>query len=106
MSDWEEVAKVGEIEPGTCKAVDVDGTQVAVFNLDDQYYAIEDVCTHDGSEISCGIILGEEIICSRHGARFCIKTGKVTAPPAYEDIETFPVKVENGVILARDDRWD
>ena len=106
MSDWEQVAKIGEIEPGTCKAVDVDGTQVAIFNLDDEYYAIEDVCTHDGSEISCGIVLGEEIICSRHGARFCIKTGKVTAPPANEDIETFPVKIENDVIFSRDERWD
>jgi len=106
MSDWEQVAKVGEIEPGTCKAVDVDGTQVAVFNLGDDYYAIEDVCTHDGSEISCGIIMGEEIICSRHGARFCIKTGKVTAPPAYEDIEVFPIKIENDAIFCKDDRWD
>ena len=106
MSDWEEVAKIDDIEPGTCKAVDVDGTQVAVFNLDGEYFAIEDVCTHDGSEISCGIVMGDEIICSRHGARFNIKTGQVTAPPAYEDIETFPVKVENGVILSRDDRWD
>ncbi len=106
MSDWEEVAKVGDIDSGTCKAVDVDGTQVAVFNLDGEYYAIEDVCTHDGSEISCGIVMGEEIICIRHGARFNIKTGEVTAPPAYEDIETFPVKVENGAILSRDDRWD
>ena len=106
MSEWEEVAKVGQIEPGTCIAVDVDGTQVALFNLEEEYFAIEDVCTHDGSEISCGIIMGEEIICSRHGAKFCIKTGKVTAPPAYEDIDTFPVKVENGAILVRDDRWD
>jgi len=106
VSDWEEVAKIGEIEPGTCKAVEVDGNQVALFNLDGEYYAIEDVCTHDGSEISCGIVLGEEIMCSRHGARFCIKTGKVTAPPAYEDIETFPVRIENNSIQLRDERWD
>ena len=106
MSDWEEVAKLGEIEPGTCKAVEVDGTDVALFNLEGEYYAIEDVCTHDGSEISCGIVMGEEIICSRHGARFCIKSGKVTAPPAVEDIDTFPVKVENSSIYSRDERWD
>ena len=106
MSDWEEVANTGEIEPGTCKAVDVDGTQVALFNLDGEYYAIEDVCPHDGSEISCGIVVDEEIMCSRHGARFCIKTGKVTAPPAYEDIETFPVKVVSNSIQVRDSRWD
>ncbi len=106
MSDWEEVAKVGEIETGTCKSVDVDGTQVALFNLDGEYYAIEDVCTHDGSEISCGIVLGEEIMCPRHGARFCIKTGEVLAPPAYEDIESFPVRVKGHSIQARDKRWD
>lgn len=106
MSDWEEVSKIGEIEPGTCKAVEVDGNAVALFNLDGEYFAIEDVCTHDGSEISCGIVLGEEIMCPRHGARFSIKTGKATAPPAYEDVETFPVRVVNESIQARDERWD
>jgi 3-phenylpropionate/trans-cinnamate dioxygenase ferredoxin subunit len=106
VSDWEEVAKIGEIESGTCKTVEVDGTQVALFNLDGEFYAIEDICPHDGSEISCGIILGEEIMCSRHGARFCIKTGKVTAPPAYDDIDKFPVRIENNAIQVRDERWD
>lgn len=106
MSDWEEVAKVGEIETGTCIPVDVDGTQVALFNLDGEYYAIEDICTHDGSEISCGIVLGEEIMCPRHGARFSIKTGEVVAPPAYEDIEAFPVRLQGDSIQVRDQRWD
>jgi len=106
VSDWEVVANIGDIGPGSCKPVDVDGVQVALFNLDGEYYAIEDVCTHDGNEISCGIIIGDEVVCSRHGARFCIKTGAVTAPPAYEDIDTFPVRIENDTIQVRDDRWD
>ncbi|MGZ8215504.1 MAG: Rieske 2Fe-2S domain-containing protein, partial [Methylosarcina sp.] len=49
---------------------------------------------------------GDEIICPRHGARFCVKTGEVKAPPAYEDIASFPVRIENGRVQVRDDRWD
>ena len=75
MSDWIPVAKVGEIAPGEHRLVDADGTQIAVFNLGGEHYAIEDVCTHDGGELAGGCVVGEEIECIRHGARFNIKTG-------------------------------
>lgn len=100
------VARAGELAPGQFKSVDVDGAQVAVFNLDGRYYAIEDVCTHDGGQLTGGSIEGAEIICPRHGARFCIKTGAALTAPAYEATATFPVRIENGVIEVRDDRWD
>jgi len=45
-------------------------------------------------------------VCPRHGARFCIKNGKALTPPAYEDVHSFPVRVENGVVQVRDDRDD
>ena len=106
MSDWIEVAAVDEFPAGTSRVVDVDGTMVAVFNLDGEYYAIEDICTHDGGELASGDREGEEIVCPRHGARFNIKTGEVTAPPAYEAVATFPVRVRAGKIQVRDDRWD
>jgi 3-phenylpropionate/trans-cinnamate dioxygenase ferredoxin subunit len=106
MSDWVSVARAGELAPGQWKSVDVDGAQVAVFNLDGRYYAIEDVCTHDGGQLTGGSIEGAEIICPRHGARFCIKTGAALTAPAYEATATFPVRLENGVIEVRDDRWD
>jgi 3-phenylpropionate/trans-cinnamate dioxygenase ferredoxin subunit len=79
---------------------------VAIFKIDGQCYAIADVCSHDGGEIASGIVEGDEIVCPRHGARFCIKTGAVTAPPAYEDIDCFPVRIEQGKIQVRDNRWD
>ena len=47
-----------------------------------------------------------EIVCPRHGARFCIRTGAALTAPAYEPTDTFPVRVENGEIQVRDDRWD
>ena len=106
MSDWISVAKVGEIAPGGHRVIDVDGTHIAVFNLGGEYYAIEDVCTHDGGELAGGIVDGDQIECMRHGARFCIRTGAVMAPPAYEPVAKFPVRVQDGEIQVRDDRWD
>lgn len=106
MADWVTVARVEELTPGQWRTVDVDGAQIAVFNLDGRYYAIEDVCTHDGGQLTGGSIEGSEIICPRHGARFCIKTGAALTAPAYEATAKFPVHIENGVVQVRDDRWD
>ena len=106
MSEWTEVARVEDIAPGEHRVVDVDDVMVAVFNLDGEFHAIEDVCTHDGSEISSGCVFDDEIECPRHGARFSIRTGEVTAPPAYEPVDTFPVRVSGGMIQVRDHRWD
>ena len=96
MSSWLDVASIIELTPGTRRVLDVNGIAVAVFNLDGEYYAIQDVCPHDGGELANGKLEGEVIICPRHGARFSIKTGTVLGPPAYEDVRTFPVRVADG----------
>ncbi|WP_036249141.1 non-heme iron oxygenase ferredoxin subunit [Methylobacter sp. BBA5.1] len=106
MSDWIDVIDQNALADGEHIVVDVDGTDVAVFKIEGRFYAIEDVCTHDGAEIASGELDGCEIVCPRHGARFCVKTGAVKAPPAYEDIDTFPVRIENGRVQVRDNRWD
>jgi 3-phenylpropionate/trans-cinnamate dioxygenase ferredoxin component len=106
MSEWIDVVGQTALADGEHVVVDIDGADVAVFKIDGQFYAIEDVCSHDGAEIASGELDGDEIICPRHGARFCVKTGAVKAPPAYEDIACFPVKIENGIVQVRDGRWD
>lgn len=106
MSEWVTVCAAQALADKERVVVDVDGSDVAVFNLGGQFYAIEDVCTHDGAEIASGELEGDEIVCPRHGARFCIRTGAVKSPPAYEDIACFPVRVEDGMIQVKDDRWD
>ncbi|MEJ2343942.1 MAG: non-heme iron oxygenase ferredoxin subunit [Gammaproteobacteria bacterium] len=106
MSDWIDVAQADEIPCGSYRVVDLDGEDIAVFNLDGELYAIQDLCTHDGGELTGGERCGFEIECPRHGARFNIKTGEVTAPPAYEPVHTFPVRVHSGKIQLRDDRLD
>lgn len=106
MDDWTRVCAVAELDPGDFRVVDVDGAEVAVFNLDGRFHAIEDVCTHDGEPLTGGPVDGDEIICPRHGARFCIRDGRALTPPAYEPTAVFPVRVEDGVVWVRDDRWD
>ncbi|MEO5624170.1 MAG: non-heme iron oxygenase ferredoxin subunit [Dokdonella sp.] len=104
MSDWIRVCATIDLLPGEYRVVYDGDTPIAVFNLDGELYAIEDVCTHDGGELTGGIIEGHEIECPRHGARFDIRTGAVLCPPAYEPTAKFPVKVDDGVVYTRDDR--
>ena len=106
MSGWIDVSAQNEFPPGDWRSLDVDGTPVAVFNLEGEYYAIEDVCTHDGGILTGGAIEGGQIVCPRHGARFSIKTGAVLTPPAYENVATFAVRIEDGMVQVRDARWD
>lgn len=106
MSDWQDVAPAAAIAPGQFEIVDFDDILVAVFNVGDKFYAIEDVCTHDGEELAGGPVEGSVITCPRHGARFSLVTGEVLAPPAYEPVRTFPVQVSDGIVQVRDDRYD
>lgn len=106
MTDWIDVCAASALAENDNIIVDVDGTDVAIFNIKGQFYAIEDVCTHDGAEIASGVLDGDEIICPRHSARFCVKTGEVKCAPAYENLVTFPIKLENDRIQVRDSRWD
>lgn len=96
MSEWMDVIAESALAEGEHVVVDVEGVDVALFNLSGQLYAIEDVCSHDGTEIASGELDGDEIVCPRHGARFCVKTGAVKCAPAYEDIASYPVKVADG----------
>lgn len=106
MSTWQRVVALADFPVGSRKVVDVEGTRVAVFHLPEGIYAIEDVCTHDGGELASGTLEGCEIVCPRHGARFDVRSGEVTAPPAYAPLYVLPVRVEAGWVEVRDDRWD
>lgn len=106
MSAWVDVARVEEISTGKPVHREVDGTAIAVFKLGQDFYAIEDICTHDGGQLTGGCVENDEVICPRHGARFSIKTGAALSAPAYEPTAIFPVRIENGMVQIRDDRWD
>jgi len=106
VSDWVLVCDVSDIPVGKWRQHDLDGTLVVIYNLADEFFAIEDICTHDGAVLSGCPLEGDEVVCPRHGARFSIKTGEALTPPAWEATETFPVKIDDNKILIRDPRWD
>jgi 3-phenylpropionate/trans-cinnamate dioxygenase ferredoxin subunit len=95
---WLDVAAAADIPPGAHEILETDDEIIAVFNIEGEFFAIEDVCTHDGEELTGGPVDGDEIVCPRHGARFCIRTGRALTPPAYEDVPTYPVRVRDGRI--------
>jgi len=98
MAGWHDVTAEGDIEPGGFALLETDDLTVAVFNVDGDLYAIEDVCTHDGAELAGGPVVGDQVVCPRHGARFCLRTGRALTPPAYAAVSTFPVRVHEGRI--------
>ncbi|MCE5232689.1 MAG: non-heme iron oxygenase ferredoxin subunit [Mizugakiibacter sp.] len=104
MSGWVRVCERSELLPGEFKVVYDGDTAIAVFNIDGDLFAVEDVCTHDGGELAGGELRGHEVECPRHGARFDVRTGDALCAPAYEPTASFPVKVEDGVVYTRDDR--
>jgi 3-phenylpropionate/trans-cinnamate dioxygenase ferredoxin subunit len=93
------VAGAGDIAPGTTRKVTVDGIDILVCNAGGEFYAIEDVCTHDGGELDQGELDGCQIECPRHGARFDVKTGEALTLPAFEPVRTFAVRVEDGHLM-------
>ncbi|WP_199096540.1 non-heme iron oxygenase ferredoxin subunit [Dyella sp. ASV21] len=104
LADWVFVGTRSELLPGEFKVVWDGDTAIAVYNIAGDLYAIEDVCSHDGGELAGGDVHGFDVECPRHGARFDVRTGAVTCPPAYEPIASFPVHEVDGQIWTRDDR--
>jgi 3-phenylpropionate/trans-cinnamate dioxygenase ferredoxin component len=93
-----DVAPVDEFPPGSVKIVRAGQVAVGVYNLDGEYCAIEDRCSHDDGPLAEGEFDPEErvVICPRHGSKFDICSGRPLSLPAYEPVETFPVVVEDG----------
>jgi 3-phenylpropionate/trans-cinnamate dioxygenase ferredoxin subunit len=93
MSSFVKVASAGELRPGGKKLAEVDGRAIAIFNVDGKFYAIDDVCTHDGGPLAEGQLIGCEIMCPRHGARFDVRTGKALCMPAVEPVAAHATEV-------------
>ena len=93
------VAQDHEIAEGSVKVVEAGGRRIALCKYNGSVYAIDDVCTHDRGPLDQGELIGEEIECPRHGARFDVTTGRATRLPAIQPVRTYPVRVENGAIV-------
>src|SRR5688500_3891035 len=101
MSQFVKVAKVSEVpDPGKL-LVEVDDRLVALFHVKGLFYAIDDVCTHDGGPLAEGELDDHYILCPRHGARFDIRDGRAVTMPATRPTASHEVKVEHGEVFVR-----
>jgi 3-phenylpropionate/trans-cinnamate dioxygenase ferredoxin component len=95
-----DVCPVEELPPGEVKIVHAGEISLGVYNLDGEFYAIEDRCSHDDGPLAEGEFDPDEgvAVCPRHGSKFDIRTGRPLTLPAYVPVETFPVHVEDGMV--------
>jgi 3-phenylpropionate/trans-cinnamate dioxygenase ferredoxin subunit len=94
---WIDVGALSDLQDGPIRA-EVDGWPVAVARIDGALHAYEDRCTHDGETLAGAEVEDGALICPRHGARFCLRTGEALTPPAYEPIRIFAVRERDGRI--------
>ncbi len=99
MGDLYDVAAVGDIAPGEAMLVEAGGKEIALFNFEGDYYALDNDCTHVGGPLCEGEIIGDRVVCPWHGSEFSIRTGEVLTPPADEDVRSYAVSIEDDRIL-------
>src|SRR5919199_1047562 len=95
------VAETKDIQTSQMKEVQIDGEDVCIANVDGKYYAIGNVCTHEGGPLADGALEGYEVECPWHQSKFDVRTGKVTSPPASESEPTYEIKVDGSSILVK-----
>jgi 3-phenylpropionate/trans-cinnamate dioxygenase ferredoxin component len=103
MANWIDAGLSAGLTDGQTRTIAVGRRMIAVARSGDAYFAIDDICTHDGAALTGGEIEGDEIICPRHGARFCLRTGAALTPPAYEPVRVYETKIEDGHLWVRAD---
>ena len=93
MAEFIKVANTADLAPGQKMLVEYDDEDVGLFNINGEFYAISDVCTHDDGPLVEGRLEDDCIVCPRHGARFNVKTGRQTMP-ATAPVPLYQVKIE------------
>lgn len=98
MASWHDLCAVNDLPPDNRLVLTIGSISLLLINVNGEIFAVENLCPHDGGKLHEGPVDGTEVICPRHGARFCLRTGEVLAPPATEDIDSFPTRVNGSRI--------
>lgn len=93
------VARVDEVQEGEARVFEVGDVEIAICRVGGVFYAIENVCSHDGGPLGEGRLYGESIECPRHGARFDVRNGAVVRMPAVVPVRSFPTRVSEGFVF-------
>ena len=102
MAEFETVAKASEVGPGEMKLVEVDGDEVVIANVDGEFFAFSDTCTHEGGPLSDGELEGDIVTCPWHFTPFNVRTGKAQEGGVTDDpIPTYVIRLEGDDIQIR-----
>ena len=96
--EYIQVSDTTDIELGNSVSVNVNGTKILICNTEEGFFAVQDMCTHALVPLCGGLIQGTLISCPLHGAVYDLKSGEVMTPPAFEDLQTFELKIEGACI--------
>ncbi|HSM58416.1 MAG TPA: non-heme iron oxygenase ferredoxin subunit [Candidatus Sulfomarinibacteraceae bacterium] len=106
MAEFVKVCNVDEIPEGERRWVEFEEETLVVFNVGGKFYAIADVCTHDGGPLEDGELDGYEVECPRHGARFDVRNGDAVRFPAVTPVPCYRTRVEDGALYVESpDEW-
>jgi nitrite reductase/ring-hydroxylating ferredoxin subunit len=94
-----ELCSTEDVAAGTALKVEADGLVLAVFNVDGEFYVLDDACTHGPGSLSEGYIDGDVVECNFHNGQFNIRTGEVVLPPCMIPAKTYPTVIENGKVF-------
>ena len=93
------ICRIDELGAGEALRIDQGEEPIALFNVDGEFHAIQDTCSHEEWSLAEGYLEGDVVVCALHMAKFCVRTGKVCAPPATEAVKVFPVRVEGNEVF-------
>lgn len=97
---WIDVCAADDIEAEGALRFDAGGRTFAIFRNDrDEYFCTDGLCTHEAVHLAEGLVIGNTVECPKHASIFDIATGEVESPPACENLQTYPAKVEGGRVL-------
>ncbi len=98
---WIRVTNVENIPVREGRSVNIGDSEIAIFNLGDRFVALENACPHRGGPLCDGIVSGAAVTCPLHGYKVCLESGKVLKPDVAVRVDTYPVRVEDGVVCVQ-----
>ena len=99
MAEFVKAIAKADLTAGHGVMVELQGKKIAIFNVDETFYAVDDTCTHVGGPLSEGKLDGTRVTCPWHGATFDVKTGTVHGPPASDGVHSYELKFEGEDVL-------
>ena len=97
--NWIDVLALESVPEGDVTSVNVDGREIALYEVEGEVFATDNFCTHGAARMSDGFLEGREIECPLHQGRFDVCTGKAMCAPLTQDIRVYPVRIENKRVL-------